>query len=243
MYRFKEKSKPLDLPELDLRLVDILTLKDSEYGRIVYEFNKEFGAFVKSDLTDVKICDNNSHLEKLFTAYLDASQVLKDNNQPVPLLEDWSRKNSHLWMEDWASAPHEGVFRYELRTISSDLPIGAVVIAQINKTNETQTQLTLSGHVMITLPDHPTLSYGQYWGTIMKELLDKPFISLEDENRSWVFDEFIFPTGPKARYVEHSRSAVLEEVAQTAGSEILVEREDATKEFAPRNVRKTKRVV
>lgn len=241
MYRFKEKSKPLDLPDLDLRLVDILTLSPADHDRLIFEFNEKFGAFVKSDLVDVQICNTNDHLEKLFTAYLDESQVLKDNNQPVPLLEDWSRENSHLWMEDWTSAPHEGVFRYELRTISSDLSIGAVVIAQVNKTNETQTQLTLSGHVMITLPDHPTFSYGQYWGTIMKELLDKPFISLEDPNRSWVFDEFIFPTGPKARYVNHSKSTVPAEVVQAASSGILVEREDVTKEFAPKNIRKSER--
>lgn len=241
MYRFKEKSRPLDLPALDLRLIDSLTLPDDDRAKLIHGFNEEFGVFINTGLPDVRVCDTNAHIENLLTAYLDEEEVLRRNGQPVPLLEDWSRLNFHLWMVDYASAPHEGVFWYELRSIQRDEPVGKLTISQINKIKESQEELVLSGHVLMTLKDHPTLSYAEYWGEIMKELLDKPFISLDDEKRSWLFDEFVFPTGPKARYTTHPGFTFLDEVVTVASDGILIEREDTTKEFAPKNIRKTVR--
>lgn len=239
MTNFTEKVQPLSLAPLELELIDLLTMRLSEQKIIKEEFNAKFGdVFLAKNFPGEKLCTNGEELNVLLDHYVDESRKLRANKQPTQTLEDWSINNADLYILDFNTAPNEGVRWFEIQDLISHKRVGAIQISQINATSNIKKQFFVSAHAIMTLPTHRVWSYGNYWGEVLRRLLDEPFIHIDDPTISTSIEEWTLPTDPRGRYVDRPGLSFGKDIIDHAVVDRIVEKEGPEKEFAPRNLRK-----
>jgi hypothetical protein len=241
MFRFDKRARNLDLPTVDLRLVDFIGMPDERQKRIVAEFDAEFGAFLQRRYPDEKLCRSMEHLNPMLNAYVDDRDARVAAGEPVVSLEDWSRDNGARYARDDVSLPHEGVRWFELRSLTTRERVGALQISKIDLVNLANKRAHLCGFAIMTLPVHPTWTYPEYWGEVLKALLERDFEDFIDPTQVATFEEWVFPTNPEARYVTRGADTFGSDIIRTASAGILLETGDTDIEYAPLNIRKTSR--
>lgn len=242
MYRFTQRSLPVDLPSLDLRIVDLLGLTEEMQAEICQEFDTVFGAlFLAGAFPEKKLCRTMDHLKDLYNAYVDFDVTERAAGRVPATMEEWSRENGAQHVNDEVSLPHEGVRWFELRSIATGRRVGAMQISRIDLMNTRGKRLELCGHPIMTLPAHPTLSYPEFWGEVLRELLDERFVNPDTPSESFAFEEWKFPTTEAARYVDRPGNSFGKDIIDRASVGRRIERGAGNIDRAPLNLRKRAR--
>ena len=241
LHRFNNRARPLRLPALDLRLVDIVGRPDDVQARIKAEFDHDFGRFLNRRFPDEELCRSMDHLNPLLNAYVDDRAVRIAEGDPVLSVEDWSRENGAPHVRDDVSLPHQGVRWFELRSISTGERVGAIQISRIELIRVEAQRAYLSGFAIMTLPRHETLTFPEFWGDVLRAILDREFVEAEDPSFSFTFEEWVFPVNDKARYVQRGEDTFGADIIRRASAGLRMEIGDDTIERAPRNLRRTLR--
>ena len=242
MFQFDKRVRPLVLPGLGLRLVDLLEYEYEIQQQIIAEFDEVFNeTFLNPKFPGEQLCRNNDHLKDLFNAYIEYDYAEQAVGRVAVSLEEWAVDNGAQHVASHVTLPHQGVRWFEIQSTRTGHRAGALQISQIDLIDIVDHQADLRGHAIMTLPKHETLSYAQHWGTVLKTLLDLPFIDAENPNAKARFEEWALPTGPESRYVARPGNSFGKDVTDQASAGIRTERGGADIGLAPLTLRKRER--
>lgn len=242
MFRFQRRLNDLELPGVGLKLVDFLRLPEKRREANVDAFNTEFDeGFLVSTFPTVRLCRTMDCYNPMIRVYVKERNALQAEGKPTESFEDWSRHSAVQHAPDYVSLPHHGVRWFEIRRLSNDRRVGVMQISKIELLQYKNRVARLCGHALMTLPDHPRLSYGEFWGEILKEMLETPFELTRNPARRVLFEEWVLLKDPELRFITRPGFTFGRDVMRRLGVGTLVEHGDGSKEFAPLNVRKIQR--
>lgn len=239
MYRFQRWLNDLELPGVGLKLVDFLHLSERRREANVKTFNVEFDeGFLVKTFPTVRLCRTMDCYNPMIRVYIKERNALQAEGKPIESFEEWSRHSAARHAPDYVSLPHQGVRWFEIRNLSNDRRVGIMQISKIELIRYKNQTARLSGHALMTLPDRRGRTYGEFWGEILKEMLDTPFELTRNPARKVLFEEWTLLKDPELRFISRRGFTFGPDVMRQLGAGTLVERGDASEEFAPLNVRK-----
>ncbi len=206
------RTLPMAVPPLQIELRDYRDIDDADplaWGDVKAKFFQDTRDqwLVRFAGTGVDMCDTLTCFDPLINGYLEDEVEPTHPAPPSKTYIEYSQLNAARLLPDYIQFPHLSSYFWTIHddTTPGQEVIGVLHIGQLLQESRTATDLVLTGHAIMTLPDGlPSFeqrNLERRWGMLLRWILNNDFQPADPADPSVDFIGWDLPGHPLGAYV------------------------------------------